>query len=129
MGLLMRMYLGWDKQNPDLQRGAQILLDNPPQLGAGVQKKRDTYYWYYASQVMYHMQGDAWRDWNQKLRPMLLNSQTKTGVSAGSWDPGGAVPDKWGPHGGRLYVTTMNLLSLEVSHRYLPIYETIGDKK
>lgn len=129
MGLLMRMYLGWDKQNPDLQRGAQILLDNPPQLGTGALKKRDTYYWYYASQVMYHMQGDAWRDWNNKLRPLLLNSQTKTGVTAGSWDPGGAVADKWGPHGGRLYVTTMNLLSLEVSHRYLPIYETIGDKK
>jgi hypothetical protein len=78
---------------------------------------------------MYHMQGEAWSDWNNKLRPLLLNSQNKTGVTAGSWDPGGAVPDKWGPHGGRLYVTTMNLLSLEVSHRYLPIYETIGDKK
>jgi hypothetical protein len=129
MGLLMRMYLGWDKQNPDLQRGANILLENPPQLGTTAQKKRDTYYWYYASQVMYHMQGDAWRDWNNKLRPLLLNSQTKTGISAGSWDPGGAVPDKWGAHGGRLYVTTMNLLSLEVSHRYLPIYETISDKK
>jgi hypothetical protein len=129
MGLLMRMYLGWDKQNPDLKRGAEFLLDNPPQLGTAAQKKRDTYYWYYASQVMYHMQGDAWRDWNLKLRPLLLNSQAKTGVSAGSWDPGGAVPDKWGAHGGRLYVTTMNLLSLEVSHRYLPIYDTIGEKK
>jgi hypothetical protein len=129
MGLLMRMYLGWDRQNPDLQRGAQFLLENPPQLGLPGQKKRDTYYWYYASQVMYHMQGEAWRDWNQKLRPLLLNSQVKTGVAAGSWDPGGAVPDKWGAHGGRLYVTTMNLLSLEVAHRYLPIYETIAEKK
>jgi hypothetical protein len=75
------------------------------------------------------MQGDAWREWNQKLRPLLLNSQVKTGVAAGSWDPGGTIPDRWRKQGGRLYVTTMNLLSLEVQHRYLPIYETIAEKK
>jgi len=33
------------------------------------------------------------------------------------------VPDRWGPHGGRLYVTTLNLLSLEVFYRHLPLYE------
>jgi hypothetical protein len=34
------------------------------------------------------------------------------------------VPDRGGPTAGRLYVTTMNLLSLEVRYRYLPIYDS-----
>ncbi|MDX1964429.1 MAG: hypothetical protein SFX18_14855 [Pirellulales bacterium] len=128
MGLLMRMYLGWNKENPNLARGAQYLLQNPPELGTQAQPKRDTYYWYYATQVMFHMQGDYWREWNKRLRPLLVNSQVKTGILAGSWDPGGTIPDEWGNRcGGRIYVTAMNLLSLEVSHRYLPIYENIAE--
>jgi hypothetical protein len=45
---------------------------------------------------------------------------------AGSWDPLGTVPDKWGPHGGRIYVTALNLLSLEVNYRHLPIYDSVA---
>jgi hypothetical protein len=42
---------------------------------------------------------------------------------AGSWDPTAPIPDRWGPHAGRLYVTTLNLLSLEVQYRKLPLYD------
>jgi hypothetical protein len=72
---------------------------------------------------MFHMRGDYWREWNGKLYPLLINSQVQQGPSAGSWHPGGNIPDRWGPQGGRIYVTTMNLLSLEVYYRHLPIYE------
>ena len=48
---------------------------------------------------------------------------------AGSWDPLGPTPDKWAPFGGRLYVTTMNLLSLEVAYRHLPLYGGIGEQE
>ncbi len=49
-----------------------------------------------------------------------------SGALAGSWDPLRPTPDRWAGVGGRLYVTTMNLLSLEVYYRHLPLYETVG---
>ena len=55
--------------------------------------------------------------------PLLVRAQIQEGPMAGSWDPRRPFPDKWGGHAGRLYVTTLNLLSLEVDHRHLPIYE------
>jgi hypothetical protein len=57
------------------------------------------------------------------LRPLLLRTQVTAGLDAGSWDPNGDVPDAWSKFGGRLYVTTLNLLSLEVYYRHLPLYE------
>lgn len=124
VGLLMRLYLGWDRTRPAMQRGAQHILTQPPSYGFAANKQRDTYYWYYATQVMFHMRGDYWRRWNSQLYPLLIGTQTKGGDMAGSWDPGGTVPDRWGGQGGRIYVTAMNLLSLEVYYRHLPIYES-----
>jgi hypothetical protein len=120
-GLLMRMYLGWKRDDPALLRGADLIKANLP--SAADVMRRDTYYWFYATQVMYHLQGDYWKAWEEKLKPLLQNSQIKKGEWAGSWDPGGNVPDHWGAFGGRIYVTTMNLLSLEAPYRHLPIYD------
>lgn len=132
VGLLMRLYLGWQKESPEMQRGADYLLANPPEVGTVrprliAQTPRDTYYWYYATQVMWHMKGEHWERWQASIHPLLLNTQIKEGDLAGSWDPNNPVPDRWGPTAGRLYVTTMNLLSLEVQYRYLPIHE-VGNK-
>jgi hypothetical protein len=52
-----------------------------------------------------------------------VRTQVKSGELSGSWHPYRPVPDRWGAHGGRLYVTTLNLLSLEVRYRLLPLYE------
>jgi len=123
VGLLMRMYTGWRRDNKNLKKGADYLLENLPEMGTNRERKRDTYYWYYATQVMRHMGGDHWKQWNEALHPMLAETQIKQGTFAGSWDPRNPVPDRWGPHAGRIYVTTMNLLSLEVDYRLIPIYE------
>ena len=72
---------------------------------------------------MYHMGGEHWKRWNDRLHPLLINAQEPEGDLVGSWDPRRPVPDRWGPHAGRLYVTTMNLLSLEVHYRHLPLYD------
>jgi hypothetical protein len=64
-----------------------------------------------------------WEKWDAQLRPLLIRSQAKSGDLAGSWHPYNPVRDRWGAFGGRLYVTTMNLLSLEVRHRMLPLYK------
>ncbi len=121
VGLLMRLYLGANRNDPLMQRGAEHLAHHLPTLGTRQQPLGDTYYWYYATQVMFHMKGDNWSQWNQRLHPLLVDTQIKTGPKAGSWDP---AADRWGKAAGRIYVTTMNLLSLEVYYRHLPIYES-----
>jgi hypothetical protein len=126
VGLLMRLYGGWHRDHPDMVRGANYLLKNLPAIGTNERPQRDTYYWYYATQLMFHMGGDYWKTWNAKLHPLLVNSQIQEGPLAGSWEPRGPIPDAWAPHAGRLYVTTMNLLSLEVTYRHLPLYEDTG---
>lgn len=123
VGLLMRLYTGWKRDNPDMVRGADYLQQHLPALGTARNPQRDTYYWYYATQVMFHMGGKHWEAWNGQLHPLLTSSQIKQGPLAGSWDPRGAVPDRWADHAGRLYVTVMNLLSLEVYYRHLPLYD------
>lgn len=127
VGLLLRLYLGWDRNRREVIEGADYLLAHPPRLtpaaGADAYHARDTYYWYYATQVLYHMGGERWQKWNEQLHPLLTQSQIKTGPLAGSWDPKTPTPDAWSHAGGRLYVTTLNLLSLEVYYRHLPLYD------
>ena len=127
VGMLMRMYSGWRREKADMQSAADYLLSAHPRMGTAVSPKRDAYYWYYATQVMFHMGGKYWEGWNRHLNPLLLESQILHGPHTGSWDPKRPVPDRWSAHGGRLYVTTMNLLNLEVFYRHLPIYEETAE--
>jgi len=113
VGLLCRMYLGWKKDNPALQRGVLRLAKRGP--------SNDLYFNYYATQILHHMEGDVWVAWNTKMRDLLVKSQQKNGHAAGSWfeefDKG------HGPEqGGRLYTTSMATMILEVYYRHLPIY-------
>ncbi|MEZ6132024.1 MAG: hypothetical protein R3C59_25460 [Planctomycetaceae bacterium] len=116
-GLLMRQYLGAGRQDEAMQAGAGFLMARPPQA-----EKRDVYYWYYATQVMFHMQGEHWEAWNSSLRDMLVASQEKGGPVRGSWDAKSPTRDAWDRAGGRHYVTCLNLLMLEVYYRHLPLY-------
>lgn len=125
-GLLMQQYLGWQRDNPYLRDGAEYLKANLPSFGTAAVRTRDCYYWYYATQVMFQMQGEYWSAWNERLRPMLIDNQVQTGQFAGSWEPTGETPDRWGPRGGRLYVTCLHLLMLEVYYRHLPLYRDLN---
>lgn len=126
VAILMRMYSGWRREDPDMRSAADYLAKFPPAIGDASSPQRDTYYWYYATQVMFHMGGQWWQDWNQRLKPILIDGQIQAGPQAGSWDPLRPVPDRWSLQAGRLYLTTLNLLSLEVHYRHLPIYETVA---
>jgi hypothetical protein len=113
IGLLCRMYLGWKKDHEALQRGAKYISTVGP-------SKNDMYYNYYATQVMHHLGDDYWPKWNKVMRDQLVSSQSKKGHMLGSWDvPGGGhANDK----GGRLYVTSLATMVLEVYYRHMPIY-------
>jgi hypothetical protein len=122
VGLLIRLYTDWEKSDPRFLSGAEYLAQHLPD--DTTVEKRDTYYWYYATQLMKHVGGEPWEQWHKALHPLLVRTQVRTGSMAGSWEPFQPVADRWAPHAGRLYLTTMNLLSLEVDYRLLPIYET-----
>jgi hypothetical protein len=122
VGLLMRLYTGWAPDHPTIAEGADYLLEEPPDATGEGGNRRDTYYWYYGTQVVYQVGGASWERWSAALRRATLDSQETTGDDAGSWEPRGPVPDAWGAYGGRLYVTCLNLLSLEVQYRHLPLY-------
>ena len=113
VGLLCRMYLGWKRDNPGLQRGIAIFDRAGPSTS-------DMYYNYYATQVCRHHEGEVWERWNARMRDWLVKSQEREGVKAGSWwMPGGGHANE---RGGRLYCTAMATLMLEVYYRHLPIY-------
>ncbi len=115
-GLLCRQYLGWQRNDPRLNAGVEYLLANLPDWN-----KRNVYYWYYATQVLHHMEGKPWRTWNEEMRKLLPEQQVTRGRERGSWHPGG---DRWGSEGGRLYVTCLSIYILEVYYRHLPLYRT-----
>ena len=113
VGLLCRMYLGWKKDNPALQRGVAYLAGMGP-------SPSDMYFNYYATQVLRHHGDEQWDKWNTVMREQLVKSQIPSGHMAGSWDmPGGGHVNE---RGGRLYVTSMATMILEVYYRHMPIY-------
>lgn len=114
-GLLCRQYLGWKHDDPRLKAGIDYVLANRVDYS-----DQNLYYWYYATQACHHMDGSEWNQWNQVMRQEVPSHQMQTGKEKGSWPP---ANDRWGAHGGRLYVTCLSIYMLEVYYRHLPIYK------
>ena len=99
-----------------LRRGADHLLKNTIDYR---RKPHDVYYWYYATQVLHHMGGDEWHQWNSVIREVLPKAQEREGKDRGSWTP---VGDEYGPPGGRMFSTCFCVFILESYYRHLPLY-------
>ena len=112
VGLLCRMYLGWKKDNPGLQRGVDYMAGMGPQKG-------NMYFNYYATQVLRQNEGEKWDKWNKEMRDWLVESQDKNGHQTGSWQMKG---DHGSDAGGRIYCTSMATMILEVYYRHMPLY-------
>ena len=111
-GLLCRMYLDWNDTSVGLRSGVHFLDEQGPD-------PYDMYYNYYATQVLHHWGGDEWDRWNSVMRDHLIKTQITGGHAMGSWD----VADRHGTMGGRLYMTSLALLTLEVYYRHLPLFQ------
>jgi outer membrane biosynthesis protein TonB len=121
-GLLCRQYLGWPARHRGLHEGVNHLL------AEHLPNKDDPniYYWYYGTQVMHHLGGEAWDRWNNATREALVELQDREGHEAGSWPPvGGAIGGHDVRVGGRIYMTALAICTLEVYYRHLPIYRAI----
>ncbi len=126
VGSLMRLHTGWTASDPRVVEASRPLAAMIPSYGTESRKTRDSYLWYYASQVLVHTGGEPWDAWYRGLVRTLSTTQETQGPRAGSWDPLGDTPDRWGKYGGRLYVTALHLLALEVPYRHLPTYAAPG---
>jgi hypothetical protein len=124
VGLLCTQYLGAPRQDPQISGGMAFLMGRMPEL-----ERRDIYYWYYATQVMHNLPGYEWDTWNRKMRKILIETQVTKGCAAGSWDPELPTPDRNGTKGGRIMMTSLSALTLEVYYRYLPLYQLDGAQK
>lgn len=111
IGLLCRMYMGWQKDKPAFKQGVEFLSKRGPDIN-------NLYYSYYATQVMRQYGGAEWEKWNVKMRDDLLKAQVADGHAAGSWYSEGGH----GKEGGRLYATSMSTMILEVYYRHMPLY-------
>lgn len=124
VGLLCLQYLGVPREDPAIVEGIDYLMKHLPNPQS---RTRDSYYWYYATQVVHNFQGPEWDRWNRLMRRIWVETQNRDRKQCafGSWDPD---PDRWGDRGGRHFVTTVGLLTLEVYYRYLPLY-TVGEQE
>ncbi len=115
IGLLCRMYTGWDKSHPGIQKGVAHLAK------VGVDKK-DIYYNYYAAQVLRQYGGPEWDRFNVELRDWLVAEQNDSGGAAGSWHFPNSKSHRGPTEGGRLLSTAFATMILEVYYRHMPIY-------
>ena len=115
-GQLCRVYLGWQRDNPALAEGVEYLLEETPNSRG----RPNYYYWYYATQLMHHIGGPAWKQWNQAIRKTLVEGQETRGRNAGSW------PNNGRQSAGRLYSTALAVCTLEVYYRHAPIFRRIN---
>jgi hypothetical protein len=110
IGLLGRMYTGWQRDHPGIQTGVDRLMHF-------AEGNQGLYFEYYATQVLHHYGGISWQLWNERLRNELVRQQHRRGSEAGSWLLNGPHDDA-----GRLYCTALAALCLEVYYRHLPLY-------
>ena len=112
IGLLCRLYTGWDREDA-IDRGLATLARPGPPPDAVYQN-------FYLAQALLLRDHVAWPRWNPRNRDQLVARQAANGHEAGSWtfDDGDTAP------GGRLAHTALAVLTLEVYYRLLPIYGT-----
>ena len=128
IGTLLRIFRGWSKTDPSILKAVDYLSKTGP-------SPADVYYNYYASQVLFQFGGRPWQDWNDRMRDYLVSTQENDGHLAGSWwfDLKKTTSENEGyvrvsnETGGRLYVTAMACLTLEVYYRYLPVNEAVRE--
>ena len=138
IGLLCRLYTGWQRDDPRLLAGVERLLKS--KTHPALQLYRN----FYLAQLLCQTDHPAWPHWNRRNRDYLVMMQaTETSLTdprhpafggkaceIGSWylvNPRGITKetarDRHLAPAGRLAHTALAILTLEVYYRLLPIYK------
>jgi hypothetical protein len=115
------MYLGWGARHPTVAKASDWFTQPQNMPGA---PPNNIYYCYYATQVMHHIGGPGWERWNPRMRDHLIETQDQGQDpehrdQKGSW---AVKDDVWSLYGGRVMMTSLAILTLEVYYRHLPLY-------
>jgi len=111
VGLLCRLYTGWEPRHEAIRRGASELAGRTPDPHA-------LYENFYLSQLLLQSNHPSWKRWNARVRDGLVRLQSTAGHERGSW----FLADAETATGGRLAHTALAVLTLEVYYRLLPIF-------
>jgi hypothetical protein len=113
IGLFCRMSTGWKRDNPNLQQGVGWLASQGPD-------PNNAYFNFFATHAMRAYGGRMWDLWHPAIQTLYQRTQATAGHEAGSWyfEGGGHGSQK----AGRLYCTTMALMTLQVQNHYRCLY-------
>jgi hypothetical protein len=108
-----RILAGQDPRTTDaIQRGADLVLRHKPSTDA-TSAGTDVLHRYFGSLALFQVGGTRWKQWNESMKTTIVDTQfSRQGRDErGSWDP-------TADGAGRLMVTVLNNLCLEVYYRY-----------
>lgn len=111
VGLACRLFLGQSRNNELIGKIAERISQAGP--------TPDEYHLYYGTLGLFQFGGPKWEKWNRQFAIPLVRKQVSKGRLKGSWEP---LQSAYGKDAGRVYVTAMHILCLEVYYRYLPVY-------
>lgn len=127
-GIFSRQYLGWPKDHPAMVDALQYLVE-PENLPVWAEGRRNVYAWYFIAETLHNVGGEPWTEWYGRVAKVIVEAQVKGGGNKpgtdvrGSWNPKPAGDEReFSDKGGRLYITTMCLLTLETPFRHAPVY-------
>jgi hypothetical protein len=131
IGLLCRYHIdGWGPSHPGMIDGVAGVVKNPPSA-----TNCDSLHLYYTTWLLAGYEGEDWKTWNEGpkgadgrrkggVRDLLCDPHIrKDDATLGSW----AADGDFGKRYGRLGTTALNVLTLEVYYRYLPLYKRGDD--
>jgi hypothetical protein len=124
LAMCVRIFAARDAADPFLRAAAARVVQDLPRVtpdGLSV----DYYAWYYGSLALNQVDGPHapgrtgkfWPGWDRAVVDALLALQAPAGrtCASGGW----LAPDRWSiDHGGPLYATALNVLTLGVYYRY-----------
>jgi hypothetical protein len=129
IGLLLRIHLDSNQRDPRLAPPAKLLVGDLPR-----RDEVDSFHWYFATLALFQSQGggapfpskdgagpSSWEQWQEALKAAVLPAQRlpQDGCADGSWDP---EVDRWGHDAGRVCVTALNTMSLELYYRSVYVF-------
>jgi hypothetical protein len=118
---LLGQLLATERDGALFDRTRAAVLGESPVFASNAAAANDPVFWYRAALGLIRSEGphsQSWNTWIQKLRASLAEHQhaPADGCLDGSWDPCGGA---WERAGGRVFVTALSCLALEVYYRYV----------
>ncbi len=108
---VVSLYSAGVYDGPEIEKAIKWLKEHPLASNTSTSVAGRNYYYamYYASQAMWQIGGDTWRDWYTAMRDKLVREQ----AAAGSWTD---------PSIGAEFGTAIGLIVLNTPNNYLPIF-------